>query len=304
MNRKFEIETTGINYNYSGDVRTLDGINLQVEKGSVYGFLGPNGSGKTTTLSLLLGLLHVQEGNVEIFGKNIRHHRVDILRKVGALVEKPSLYGHLSARENLEIYRRIYYASKPKIDEVLGIVGLSETGSKSVRKFSLGMTQRLSIALALLPSPEVLILDEPTNGLDPTGIIELRQLIGKLNQEHGMTILVSSHILAEVEKMATHVGIIAAGKMLFQGTLKELFFLQKLQTKLQIRTSDNDAAMAFLSEYPLQKDADMLVMPFVEQEEIAQINRLLVNRGLDVYLLRPTEHNLEQLFIDLTTNKK
>ena len=194
------IRTTHLSYHYSKDVKTLDDINLHIERGSIYGFLGPNGSGKTTTLSLLLGLLNNQQGGIEIFGKPLQANRVDILRKTGSLIESPSLYGHLTARENLEVYRPIYGVSKERINEVLEIAGLSETGKKQVKKFSLGMKQRLSIALALLPNPELLVLDEPANGLDPGGIIALRQLIKRLNREFGMTILISSHLLSEVEK--------------------------------------------------------------------------------------------------------
>ncbi len=215
------IQTTALSYNYSKKEQTLRDINLTIERGSVYGFLGPNGSGKTTTLSLLLGLLKLQLGNIRIFGKELKNDRIDILKRVGSLIETPSLYGHLTAKENLEVYRHIYGASKARVDEVLKIIELDYTGKKPVKKFSLGMKQRLSIALALLPNPELLILDEPSNGLDPAGIIELRKLIRTLNKAFGMTIVISSHLLSEVEKMVSHVGIIYKGSMLFQGTLPE-----------------------------------------------------------------------------------
>lgn len=168
------IKTTGLSYRYAKDVQVLSGINLQVPQGSIYGFLGPNGSGKTTTLSLLLGLLDHQQGSIEIFGKDIRRHRLDVLKRIGSLIEMPSLYSHLTAKENLEIYRPFYGVKPERIKEVLKIVGLEDTGKKTAKKFSLGMKQRLAIALALLPNPELLILDEPSNGLDPSGIIELR----------------------------------------------------------------------------------------------------------------------------------
>src|SRR5687768_14193114 len=161
------LKTTNLSYHYSKDVQTLYDINLNVEKGNIYGFLGPNGSGKTTTLSLLLGLLKNQKGSIEIFGQPLHLNRIEILKKIGSLIESPSLYGHLTAKENLEVYRPIYGASKERINEVLKIAGLSDTGSKKAKSFSLGMRQRLSIALALLPRPELLVLDEPANGLDP-----------------------------------------------------------------------------------------------------------------------------------------
>jgi len=156
------IQTTALYYQYSKDAQTLFDIDLNIERGSIYGFLGPNGSGKTTTLSLLLGLLKVQKGSIKIFGQELTSNRTGILKRIGSLIETPSLYAHLTAKENLEVYRSVYGTSKERIAEVLKIVGLEDTGKKSVKKFSLGMKQRLSIALALLPSPELLILDEPS----------------------------------------------------------------------------------------------------------------------------------------------
>ncbi|HEX8331542.1 MAG TPA: ABC transporter ATP-binding protein [Segetibacter sp.] len=303
MDTSHIIKTTGLSYHYSKDVQTLFDINLQVERGSVYGFLGPNGSGKTTTLSLLLGLLNNQKGDIEIFGQHLHSNRTDILRKIGSLIETPSLYGHLTARENLEIYRRVYGASKERISEVLDIVGLNDTGKKTAKKFSLGMKQRLSIALALLPSPELLVLDEPSNGLDPSGIIELRQLIKNLNKAHGMTILISSHLLAEVEKMVSHVGIIYKGKMLFQGSLPELHLFQQKGSKLFVNTSDNEAAIKLLQEHKPERIGDNLSVPFENLKQVASINRTLTNNNLDVYLLHPKENDLEQLFIDLTSSQ-
>lgn len=301
MPQSLIIKTTALNYRYAKGEPTLTDIHLEVEQGSIYGFLGPNGSGKTTTLSLLLGLLKMQEGRIEIFGQQMKDQRIDILRKIGSLIEQPSLYGHLNATENLEIYRKVYGSTKERITEILKIVELQDAGKKPVKKFSLGMKQRLSIALALLPRPELLILDEPTNGLDPNGIIELRQLIRKLNKVYGMTILISSHILAEVEKMVTHLGIIAKGRMLFQGSLKELHDLQQHRAKLHLNTSDNEAAIRFLHQYEPERDRDRLLVPYNGISQVAEINRILTKNDLDVYLLHPKEHSLEQLFIDLTT---
>lgn len=296
------IKTTGLSYSYSKEQPTLCGINLQVERGSIYGFLGPNGSGKTTTLSLVLGLLTLQEGSIEIFGETMHSNRTGILQKIGSLIESPSLYGHLTARENLEVYRRVYGASKERIGEVLKIVELDNTGRKVAKNFSLGMKQRLAIALALLPKPELLILDEPTNGLDPNGIIELRKLVKKLNKAYGMTILISSHILAEVEKMVSHIGIIAGGRMLFQGSMQELHQLQQTEAKLQINTSDNEAAYRLLKEHLPERNLQGLLVPFSSNDEVARMNRMLTNSNLDVYMLQPKENSLEQLFIELTTN--
>ena len=301
MANTYIIQTKGLSYRYSKDIKTLSGIDLRVEKGSIYGFLGPNGSGKTTTLSLLLGLLKNQEGSIEIFGKELKSGRIGILKKIGSLIESPSLYGHLTAKENLEVYRTVYGVSKQRIDEVLKIVGLTATGKKTVRKFSLGMKQRLSIALALMPQPELLVLDEPSNGLDPAGIIELRELVKTLNREYGMTILISSHLLAEVEKMVSHVGIIYKGEMLFQGSLAELHRFQQKGSRLLIKTSDNEAACHILQQYHPERSNGTLSVSYENFEQVAAINRVLMGHDLDVYLLQPKETNLEQLFIDLTS---
>lgn len=297
------IKTTALNYYFSKQQKTLDNINLLVEKNSIYGFLGPNGAGKTTTLRLLLGLLKNQSGTIEIFGQDFSKNRMGILKRTGSLIEQPSLYGHLTATENLEVYRRLYGATKNRIYEVLKLVGLEGTGSKKAKQFSLGMKQRLAIAVALLPNPELLILDEPTNGLDPNGIVETRELIKDLNAEHGVTILVSSHILAEVEKMATHLGIIHKGKLLFQGTLVELQQLKIGRRSLQIATANNEAAAAILKQrHAVTFSNTHILLPYKSDAETAAINRLLVQHGIDVYLLQPQQADLEHFFMDLTTN--
>lgn len=301
MDTAYVIKTSGLSYHYSKGVHTLFDINLQVEKGSIFGFLGPNGSGKTTTLSLILGLLQKQKGDIEIFGDHLESNRLAILKRIGSLIESPSLYGHLTAGENLEVYREVYGASKERIPEVLKIVGLENTGKKTAKKFSLGMKQRLAIALALLPNPELMILDEPSNGLDPAGIIELRQLIRDLNKKHGMTILISSHLLSEVEKMVSHVGIILNGRMLFQGSLAALHKFQQQGSRLRLKTSDNDRAFHLLHEFSPEWEEDKLSIMVEDEKEIAAVQKMLVQHEVDIYLLQQKENDLEQLFIDLTT---
>ena len=296
------LKTEALSYFFSSEFKALDGINLRVQQGSIYGFLGPNGAGKTTTLRLLLGILRKQQGTIEIFGKRLGDERLNILKRIGSLIEQPSLYAHLTAKENLEVYRRVYGCSKHRIDEVLNLVGLSYTKNKKTKQFSLGMKQRLSIALALLHQPELLILDEPTNGLDPAGIIEMRELIKTLNKEHGVTLLVPSHILAEVEKMASHVGIIHKGKLLFQGSLSELQQLKNKQSFLELETANNDNALAALQSYAVERKNGLLLLPFENNEQAAFINRTLVEKGIDVYRLQPQQNNLEQLFIDITSD--
>ena len=303
MNNASVIKTTELSYHYSKDGQTLFDINLDVERGCVYGFLGPNGSGKTTTLSLLLGLLNNQKGDIEIFGEHLHANRPHILKKIGSLIETPSLYGHLNAKENLEVYREVYGASKARIAEVLNIVGLEDTRKKTVKKFSLGMKQRLAIALALLPNPELLVLDEPANGLDPAGIIELRELIRTLNKTHGMTVVISSHLLGEVEKMVSHVGIIFKGRLIFQGPLSELHSFQQKASRVFIKTSDNETTFRLLQEYQPEKAGEAVSVPFENNNQVAAICRKLTTNNLDVYLLHPQKSDLEQLFIDLTTTQ-
>jgi ABC-2 type transport system ATP-binding protein len=301
MDNSFVVKTTGLSYRYAKDENALTGINLAVERGSIYGFLGPNGSGKTTTLSLLLGLLKNQEGSIDIFGQSLKENRKGILQKTGSLVESPSLYGHLTATQNLEIYRETYGVSRQRAAAVLEMMALADTGKKAVKQFSLGMKQRLAIAIALLPNPELLVLDEPTNGLDPAGIIELRQLIKKLNKEQGMTILISSHLLAEVEKTVTHVGIIYKGRMLFQGSMQELHAFQQHTARLYIDTSNNEAAARLLQAYEPEISGDAFSVSAGDKDQVALVAQTLLQHNLDIYLLQPKTNDLEQLFIDLTT---
>lgn len=300
MHTPLIIQTTGLTYGYQKGKPILSNIEMQVPKGSVYGFLGPNGSGKTTTLSLLLGLLPIQQGSIRLFGESLKASRADILQRTGSLIESPSIYGHLTAAENLEVYRLLYQLPKERINEILKIVRLEDTGNKKAKQFSLGMKQRLAIATALLPNPELLILDEPANGLDPSGIIELRALIKLLNEDYGMTILVSSHLLSEVEKVVSHLGIISGGSLVFQGSITELKQRLYKQPLLQVRTSDNAAAFELLSAFNPQQNCTKLLVPYETDKDIAQINRILLRSDLDIYLLQPKENNLEQLFIELT----
>lgn len=296
------IHTHGVHYSYSKETEILTDINLCVERGSIYGFLGPNGSGKTTTLSLLLGLLQHGLGTIRIFGDDLKRNRVDILKRTGSLIENPSLYNHLSARENIEVYRAVYGATRSRVNEVLDIVGLPHTGSKPVKRFSLGMKQRLALAIALLSKPDLLILDEPTNGLDPSGIIEFREIVRTLNKVHGITILVSSHILAEIEKMVSHVGIIVKGKMLFQGPLNQLHDLKQTEARLVINTSDNPLAAKLLEVYRPDYSGDRIIINYQGASQIAQISRALREQSIDVYLLQPEQQDLEKIFIQLTSD--
>lgn len=297
------IETKRLDFLFRSGQPILHQLSLQVPAGSIYGFLGPNGAGKTTTLRLILGLLKKQEGTITLFGKELTAHRLEILRRLGSLIEQPSLYLHLTGRENLEIFRLTYQCPKKRIDEVLEVVRLKEAAGKKVKTYSLGMKQRLSIAMALLHDPELLILDEPTNGLDPSGIIETRELLKTLNREHGKTVLVSSHMLAEVEKMATHVGIINKGKLLFQGSLPELQQLKSKQTAIEIEVSDVAKAQRVLNgHFPVKEvNGAKLLVHFEGKERAALLNRTLVQQEVEVYQLAHTQNDLENLFIQITS---
>jgi lantibiotic transport system ATP-binding protein len=301
---KYCLETKGLTHLFSENQLVLDDINLQVQEGSIYGFLGPNGAGKTTALRLILGLLKKQKGEISFFEKSFLANRVDTLRKVGSLIESPSLYGHLTAFENLILLKKIYQCPKERIGEVLRLVGLAETGKKKVTRFSLGMKQRLSIAIALLHDPSLLILDEPTNGLDPNGIIEMRELLKKLNQERGTTIVISSHLLAEIEKLVTHVGIIHKGKMMFQGTLDALKDKQQQSSHIVIETSNNEEAMRIIRYNNIvpERDKERIVMPVIARERIASINSQFVGASIAVYEISTIKNDLESIFMDVINN--
>src|SRR5215470_7996021 len=219
--QQYAIETSGLTRRF-GTQFAVDDLNLMAPEAGIYGFLGPNGAGKTTTIRMLLGLIRPDTGEVRLFGEPLAAGRLSLMRFVGALVETPSLYPHLTGRENLEITRRLLGAARKHIDDALGVVKLAQDAHRRVREYSMGMRQRLGLALALLDKPRLLVLDEPTNGLDPAGIHEMRELIRRLPAEFGATVFLSSHLLSEVEQIASHIGIIHQGKLLFQGTLTEL----------------------------------------------------------------------------------
>lgn len=295
------LETVDLCHHYAPDEAVLHNIALAVPQGSVYGFLGPNGAGKTTTLRLVLGLIRKQRGVITVFGRTLGTHRVDILRRVGSLIESPSLYEHLTAAENLALLQRIHRVPQQRISTVLERVGLAGTRHKRVGQFSLGMKQRLGIAAAMLHDPELLILDEPTNGLDPNGIIEIRDLLVALNREQGTTILVSSHLLAEIERFVTHVGIVHRGRLLFQGTLAALRHERPPVAPVLLHTADAVRALRVLLESGIaaESTAHGIVMPAMPPPQIAAVNRRLVEHGIDVHGIGADGGDLESIFMDL-----
>lgn len=294
----YVIKTSGLTKSYRGRDAVSD-LNLEIKKGEIYGFLGPNGAGKTTTIRMLLGLIRPTKGTVEILGKDLRRDKINILRRVGSLVEYPSYYGHLSAIENLEAIRRILNVPKSRIDEVLDIVSLTKEAKRAVKGYSLGMKQRLGIASALLGSPELLILDEPTNGLDPSGIHEIRELIKRMPQEHGITVLVSSHLLGEVEQMAGTVGIIREGRMVFQDTIANL--RQKAAGGIDITLSEAEAALWLSKDNGLAGQLRDNVLHFegVNDQQVAALVKRLVENGHSIYRVEEKNKSLEDIFMEV-----
>jgi ABC-2 type transport system ATP-binding protein len=273
-------------------------VSLRVPQGSVYAFLGPNGAGKSTTIRMLLGLLQPTQGDITLFGQDIKRERSRILARTGSLVESPSLYGHLTAQENLEIARRILGAPRSDIGRVLNIVGLENARTKLVKTFSLGMKQRLGLALALLGDRQLLILDEPTNGLDPAGIQEMRSLIQRLPGEHGATVFLSSHLLTEVEQVATHVGVLSQGELVFQGTIGELEQMRRSSLRIGVDKIEQARALLSTRGWDVRCVDGYLVTSAISA--VAAMNRVLVEAGVNVHHLAVESVSLEEVFLKMT----
>ncbi|MCH5689759.1 ABC transporter ATP-binding protein [Niabella sp. W65] len=299
----FSIEASNLAYRFGNGQPVLNNVTLQVPQGAVYGFLGPNGAGKTTTLKLILGLIRKQQGMVKVLGKDFSQNRIDILNKVGSLIESPSVYAHLSATDNLKVFQNVYKVPQSRIAAVLDIVGLGSTGNKKAGQFSLGMKQRLAIAIALLHNPSLLILDEPTNGLDPNGIVEIREILRRLNQDQGITVLISSHLLSEIDKVATHIGLIHRGALLFEGTMSELKAKRANNAAVIYKTSHTDkVAEIFTSRgISFEKNDGSVKVAFRQKEVTAQLTRMLVQEGIDVYEVMVESQDLETIFMQTIT---
>ena len=297
---KTAIETFTLTKKY-GPACAVDNLNLKVPEGSIYGFLGPNGAGKTTTMKLILGLIKPTAGSISLNGITvIDKNRLDVLAQTGSLIESPSYYGHLTGRENLQIIAMLKNVPDKEIDEVLHIVRMENQQHKKVSHYALGMKQRLGLACALLGRPNVLLLDEPTNGLDPAGIQEMRELICSLPSQYGMTVLVSSHLLSEIEQIATYTGILNSGKMIFQGELEELQMHSKRE--LLLRTQDNGAILTLLKERQLacHLQGGQIVLPDLSDERMAGLVALIVREGIGVLRIEEKQKNLEDIFLSLT----
>lgn len=298
MVKETVIKTTNLTRRY-GQKLSVNNLNLKVEKGSIFGFLGPNGAGKTTTIRMLLGLIRPTSGQIHIFNQELPKHRMQILKRTGSLVESPSYYGHLSGFENLNVVAKLLNVPESRIQEVLSIVRLTSAANQAVKGYSLGMKQRLGIATALLGNPDLLILDEPTNGLDPTGIHEIRELIKEMPKQHGITVLISSHLLSEIDQMATHVGIIDRGNLLFQDTIGKL--REQSTPKLVVQVDRPRDAQTLLEDARIEvalKENETLELSHLDFLATAEMNRLLVQAGFSVYRISEQTRSLEDIFLD------
>ncbi len=294
------IETHDLCKQYGTALR-VSHLDLQVPEGSVYGFLGPNGAGKSTTLKMILGLVRPTAGSIQVLGHTMdRANRLSVLRQVGSLIESPSYYGHLTGEENLRIVQALRGVPERTIREVLQIVRLDGQRGKKVAHYSLGMKQRLGLAAALLGYPKLLILDEPTNGLDPAGIQEMRELICDLPGRFGMTVVVSSHLLSEIDQMADHVAIIREGELVFQDTLEALH--GRSRHHLALRTTNNAVARSLLAEKSIacQEEVGYLMLPILSDEIAAQLTRFLAESRLGIVRLEERQKSLEDIFLELT----
>ncbi|MEH6888122.1 ABC transporter ATP-binding protein [Priestia megaterium] len=296
------IRTENLTKRY-GDHIIVDSLNLDIKEGQIYGFLGPNGAGKTTTIRMLLSLIAPSSGKIEIFGLDLNEHRKKILNQLGAFVDSPYYYGHLTGYENLDVIQKMLGRDNGKILKVLETVGLNQAKDKLVKTYSLGMRQRLGLAFALLNEPKLLILDEPTNGLDPAGIHEIRELLKSLARDKGYTIFLSSHNLNEIELIATHVGMIQNGKMIYQGTLEKV--LSQGDYQIEIGTTDNLQASSQLNKHGYSTTKrESLLLTSGSSEDIINMNKLLVNEGIGVDHLYHKKSTLEDIFLSLTSHKK
>ena len=283
-----------------GKKDVVKNLDLRVPGGSIYGFLGPNGAGKSTTMKMILGLTKPTKGEITVLGNEVNEkNRLSVLRNTGSLIESPSYYGHLSGVENLEIICTLKNIPFSEIHHVLKIVRMEKQKEKKVSQYSLGMKQRLGLAAALLGNPKILLLDEPTNGLDPAGIQEMRELICSLPKQYGMTVLVSSHLLSEIDQMATHVGIINQGELIFQDSLSALH--KHSRSRLILKTDNDTSALQILSSFGLSAffEEKNLCLKATDNDTVIKAVRLLVQSGIGILRLSEQQMSLEDIFLQL-----
>lgn len=285
-----------------GSFRAVDHLSLDVYHGDVFGFLGPNGAGKSTTIRMLLTLITPTEGNISLFGKVLHQHRNEILRNIGCIVEKPDFYNYLSAEKNLQLFAQLsgVDATKQKIEELLELVGLKGRGGNKVKAYSHGMKQRLGLAQTLIHNPSLIILDEPTTGLDPQGIIDIRNLINHLSKDRGITIFLSSHILSEIELIATRMAIINKGKTIVQGSVKELLNTEEMVVMFTVDDVQRATAIAKQESFELvstEINANQFSV-HLSKEQIPVLNKKLIENNIAVYSME-SKRKLEDYFLRL-----
>jgi ABC-type multidrug transport system ATPase subunit len=302
------IKVQGLSKNF-GAIKAVDQLSFEVEAGQVYGFLGQNGSGKSTTIRMLLSLIHPSQGHIEIFGQSLTDHRSAILEQVGAVIERPDSYPYLTAQEHLTLFAKLrkQKITPAKIEATLSQVGLLARANDKVQTYSLGMKQRLGIGIALLHDPQLIILDEPTNGLDPQGIADIRNLILQLSREQGKTVLVSSHLLSEIEQVATRLIIIDKGCKLVEGDSKDLFDTSK--TVVEINTLNNEQALKELlqsnwsGQILVDRCNSKQVIMQLDEKLLPSLHKHLVELGIGVLSVKPM-HSLEDYFLQITSTQK
>ena len=301
MSTEYAVKTEGLSKRF-GNFEAVHELSIHIPAGTVYGFLGRNGAGKTTTMKMLMGLIRPTKGSFLVFGRPF--DRKATLPLMGSLIERPSYYGHLTGRENLSLVCDMRGAEQSSVDEVLRIVGLQEASDKLARSYSLGMKQRLGLAMAIIGWPRLLILDEPTNGLDPAGIHEMRELICGLPSVFDTTVLISSHILSEVEQMATTVGIINQGALAFEGSLSVLRDEGKLLLKSRYPQRTRAILRNTLHCNLQENDSGELVLPPLPDESVYQmVHELVCENGIDICRLEFRQETLEDAFLRLTTSE-
>ncbi|QDZ43302.1 ABC transporter ATP-binding protein [Corynebacterium sp. sy039] len=283
-----------------GKTTVLSDVSLTIPKGAVYGFIGPNGAGKSTTMKIILGLVQPSKGEVEVFGERLTsRNRRDFMLKVGGMIEEPAGYSHLTGIENLEVVRRLLGFPRENIEWALDIVGLGQAKNKKVSQYSLGMKQRLGIALAICRRPALLVLDEPTNGLDPYGIDEMRDLLAHLAANEGTTIMVSSHILSELEKVSTHFGILNKGKLIFEGSRSQL--LNAHSPSLFVRVDNVEKC---LSLFPSASQVGGGVeLPGIPDHGITKVCETIIASDLQILEVTRSRESLEEIFMSLTAER-
>ena len=290
------LDLVRLTYVYPGTTAGVHDVTLSIARGEIFTLLGKNGAGKTTLMRLMTGLLRPQSGSVAYFGRDLTTGRREQMKQIGTLIETPSLYAHLSGYDHLRVFAQYSGAPAARVSEALALVGLSHAGRRPVHEYSLGMKQRLGLATALLHDPAIVILDEPTNGLDPEGMIDTRQLLQRLSSE-GKTVVVSTHLLSEVEKLATHLAIVDRGRIEFEGTIADLARSVHRGTRVRIRVSSPERAAAVLGVASQEGGSSGDVAINATDAEVAEAIRRLVSAGVDVFEVTYAAGSLEHDFL-------